>query len=175
MRIFGTLLVFLFCIQANSMSLNCTLDSSGQATFCVYDAKAGSLVVEYFLWGRWVRFDTVCTVTAGQDTCVNANYQLHFGLNQVRFFIDDGIASTYDITSSSGKFTVRDSSFSCGNLPPQGLGEIQLSRNTYWELYNEKGNMVKRGRSSTVSKAGLSSGTYKLYYENCSMEFSVRE
>lgn len=158
-----------------TMTLNCTLDASGSATFCVQNAKAGSLVVEFSLWGRWVRYDTACVLTSGQDTCVSVTYQLHHGLNQIRFFVDDGVASTYDVTSSSGKHTVLDSTYRCGNLPPQGGGTVQLARNTYWEIYTEKGGLVKRGRSATISKAGLSAGKYKLYYENCSMEFVVLE
>lgn len=182
-HIFATFVLFLLCIQLQAQAtiqrptiLNCTLDTTGQATFCVQNGKAGSIVVEYFLWNRWVRFDTVCTVSAGHDTCVSVTYQLHTGLNQLRFFIDDRIASTYDVTSSSGKCTVRDSTFHCGNTPHQNdVSKIQLARATYWELHDERGNMVRRGRNSSVSKAGLSKGTYKLYYENCSMEFFVSE
>jgi hypothetical protein len=156
-----------------AMTLNCTLDGSGKTTFCVQNAKAGSLVVEYSLWGRWVKYDTVCPVTAGQDTCVSVTYQLHHGLNQIRFFVDDGVASTYDVTSSSAKHTVLDSTYDCGNLGPQGGGIIQLQRDTYWEIYNEKGGLVKRGRSARIIKSSLGAGKYTLYYENCSMEFVV--
>lgn len=182
MRIPGFFIALLLCGQLFSqatvqkaMTLNCTLDGSGKTTFCIQNARAGSLVVEYSLWGRWVRYDTVCTVTAGQDTCVSVTYQLHHGLNQIRFFVDDGVASTYDVTSSSAKHTVVDSAYRCGNLPPQGAGTIQLARSTYWEIYNEKGGMVKRGRNATISKAALGAGKYTLFYENCSMEFVVPE
>lgn len=182
MRVSGFFIAMLLCGSLFSqstaqkpMTLNCTLESSGKATFCVQSAKAGSLVVEYSLWGRWIKFDTVCVLAAGQDTCVSANYQLHHGQNQLRFFVDDGVPSTYDVTSSSAKYTESDSTYRCGNLPPQGSGTIQLTRSTYWEIRNEKGDMVKRGRSATINKALLGAGKYTLYYENCSMEFVVVE
>jgi hypothetical protein len=180
MRIAGLCIAILLCgplfsqaTPQKTMTLNCTLESSGEATFCVQSAKAGSLVVEYSLWGRWIKFDTVCSLTAGQDTCVSATYQLHHGQNQLRFFVDDGVPATYDVTSSSAKYTVTDSTYRCGNIGPQGGGTIQLSRSTYWEIHTEKGSMVKRGNSSTINKSGLAAGKYKLYYENCSMEFVV--
>jgi hypothetical protein len=171
-------LIFLFfCshLPAQQPMMYCTLDTTGHASFCVKNSKAGMIVVEYNLWGRWVKYDSVCNVNAGQDTCVTADYQLHHGLNQIRFFIDDGIASTYDVTSSSAKCTIIVSPYSCNILPKQTTTDIQLPRLTYYELYNEKGWMVKRGWASSLAKAGLANGTYKLCYENCTMEFVVNQ
>ncbi len=131
-----------------------------------------AFVIEQFRWNKWVKVGEV----EGNGTPDVNNYSFlvapHSGKNQYRVKQVDytgqpKLSKTVDYSSTSPEITFspakvsKEIGFFAGSAPTE----------TMFEIYDQFGNIVKRGFSSTVDAANLPKGAYYLNYDNKMGEF----
>ena len=128
--------------------------------------------IEQFRWNKWVKVGEV----EGNGTPDVNNYSFlvapHSGKNQYRVKQVDytgqpKLSRTVDYNSTSPEITFspakvsKEIGFFAGSTPTE----------TMFEIYDQFGNIVKRGFSSTVDAGNLPKGAYYLNYDNKMGEF----
>jgi len=137
-------------------------------------AETGKLTysIEQFRWNKWVKVGEV----EGNGTPTENNYSFkvapHSGKNQYRLKQVDytgqpRLSKTVDFNSSTPEITFspakvsKEITFLAGNTPTE----------TMFEIYDQFGNIVKRGYASSVDASNLPKGAYYLNYDNKMGEF----
>lgn len=125
-------------------------------------------IVEQYRWNKWVKVGEVDgTGTAGPNTYTQ-KVILHSGENQFRVKQVDysGQPRTSPVakcTSSRPEMTF---------FPAKAKTTITFEGGeTLWEIYDQYGNIVKKGFGSTIDVTGLAKGGYFLNYDNKTGEF----
>lgn len=128
--------------------------------------------VEQFRWSKWVKVGEI----EGKGTPVENSYSFkispHSGKNQYRIKQVDytgqpRLSKTVEYTSTLPEVTFapikvsKEITFLSGNAPVE----------TMFEIYDQYGNIVKRGYASTIDASNLSKGAYYLNYDNKMGEF----
>ena len=128
--------------------------------------------IEQFRWNKWVKVGEV----EGKGTPEVNEYSFlvspHSGKNQYRVKQVDytgqpKLSKTIDYNSSSPEITFspakvsKEIGFFAGSTPTE----------TMFEIYDQFGNIVKRGFASTVDASNLAKGAYYLNYDNKMGEF----
>lgn len=131
-----------------------------------------TFVVEQFRWNKWVKVGEV----DGVGTAVTNEYSFkvapHSGKNQFRVKQTDYsgqprlskpidfMSATCDVTFAPAKVS-KEISFDCGGKGTE----------TMYEIYDQYGNIVKRGFGVKIDCANLPKGGYFLNYDNKMGEF----
>ena len=150
-----------------------TIDKDGTVKWSTR-SETGKLTfaVEQFRWNKWVKVGEV----EGVGTPSNNNYSFkitpHSGKNQIRVRQTDYtgqprlskpvdfISDVPDITFAPVKVS-KDINFVASDKPVE----------TMYEIYDQYGNVVKRGFGSTIDASNLTKGGYFLNYDNKMGEF----
>ena len=129
-------------------------------------------VIEQFRWNKWVKIGEV----DGNGTPTNNTYSFkiapHSGKNQYRvkqvdYTGEPRLSKTIDYNSTLPEITFapvkvsKEITFASGNEPAE----------TMYEIYDQYGNIVKRGFSSSIDASNLAKGAYYLNYDNKMGEF----
>ncbi|HEU4717310.1 MAG TPA: hypothetical protein VFU15_05740 [Bacteroidia bacterium] len=147
-----------------------TVDKTDETLKWTTTGESGKLtfVVEQFRWNKWVKVGEV----EGLGTAGPNNYSFkivpHSGENQFRVKQVD--YSGQARTSPVAKYTsdVQPIKF----YPVKVKDKITFEGGeTMWEIYDQYGNIVKKGFGSTVDCTGLAKGGYFLNYDNTTAEF----
>jgi hypothetical protein len=131
-----------------------------------------SYAVEQFRWNKWVKVGEVDG--AGTPTANNYTFKItpHSGKNQVRVRQTDYsgqprlskpvdfVSDVPDITFAPVKVS-KEITFLSGDKPSE----------TMYEIYDQYGNVVKRGFGSSIDASNLTKGGYFLNYDNKMGEF----
>ena len=150
-----------------------TIDKDGTLKWST-KSETGKLAfaVEQFRWNKWVKVGEV----DGVGTPVTNNYSFkiaaHSGKNQVRVRQTDysgqpRLSKPVDFMSDASEVTfapVKVSttiSFVAADKPTE----------TMYEIYDQYGNVVKRGFGSSIDATNLTKGGYFLNYDNKMAEF----
>ena len=153
--------------------ISMTVDKDGSVKWST-KSETGKLAyaVEQFRWNKWVKVGEV----DGIGTPATNNYTFkvapHSGKNQVRVRQTDysgqpRLSKPIDFTSEVPEVTFapvkasKDINFVAGDKPIE----------TMYEIYDQYGNVVKRGFGSTVDVSNLAKGGYFLNYDNKMGEF----
>ena len=119
-------------------------------------------VVEQYRWNKWIKVGTV----EGKGTQGTHTYSItvhpHSGMNKFRIKqIDYTKRPRYsqELNYLSKKPPVTFS-------PKKVENEIRFSRPTLYEIYDNYGNIVKKGYGDKVDVSGLKKGEYFLNYDN---------
>ena len=133
--------------------------------------------VEQFRWNKWVKIGAV----EGNGTPADNNYtfkaSLHSGKNQIRVKQTDytntpKISRTAELNSNVCNIvfaptkTSTEINFTCS--------DTKSAVETMYEIYDEYGNVVKKGIGSKVTVTELKKGTYYINYDNKNGEFSKK-
>jgi hypothetical protein len=128
--------------------------------------------IEQFRWNKWVKVGE----QEGNGTPEVNNYSFkivpHSGKNQYRVKQVDytgqpKLSKTVDYMSTTAEITFapakvsKEITFNAGNNPAQ----------TMYEIFDQFGNIVKRGYASSVDASNLPKGAYYLNYDNKMAEF----
>jgi hypothetical protein len=129
-------------------------------------------IIEQFRWNKWVKVGEV----EGNGTPAENSYSFkvspHSGKNQYRVKqVDytgqpklsktvDYLSTTPEISFSPAKVS-KEITFTAGSTPTE----------TMFEIYDQFGNIVKRGFASVVDASNLPKGAYYLNYDNKMGEF----
>ena len=124
-------------------------------------------IVEQYRWNKWVKLDEV----QGLGTPIENHYSFkvipHSGKNQYRVKqIDysgqarisksvDFISSSPEVSFTPSKVT-KDITFMANNKPAE----------TMFEIFDQFGNILKRGTASSVDVSNLPKGSYYIDYDN---------
>lgn len=125
-------------------------------------------IVEQFRWNKWVKVGEVeGTGTAGPNT-YTFKVVAHSGENQFRVKQID--YSGQARTSPVAKFT--SSKAEIKFYPVKAKTEITFEGGeTMYEIYDQYGNIVKKGFGAKIDVTGLAKGGYFLNYDNKTAEF----
>ncbi len=153
--------------------ISMTVDKDGNVKWST-KSETGKLAyaVEQFRWNKWVKVGEV----DGVGTPATNNYTFkvapHSGKNQVRVHQTDysgqpRLSKPVDFTSEVPEVTF---------APVKASKDINFVANdkpieTMYEIYDQYGNVVKRGFGSTVDVSNLAKGGYFLNYDNKMGEF----
>ncbi len=153
--------------------ISMTIDKDGTVKWST-KSETGKLAfaVEQFRWNKWVKVGE----TDGVGTPGTNNYTFkitpHSGKNQVRVRQTDYsgqprlskpvdfVSDEPDVTFAPAKVS-KDISFVANDKPKE----------TMYEIYDQYGNVVKRGFGATVDASNLAKGGYFLNYDNKMGEF----
>lgn len=117
--------------------------------------------VEQFKWNKWVKAGEV--MGAGTPDANEYEFQLepHSGMNSVRVRQTDyrGESRTSPIVEFKGP----DTAVSFAEEKTRDV--VTFSRKTSYEIFDEYGNMVKKGYGQTIDVEDLEKGEYYLNYD----------
>ena len=149
------------------------IDKDGTFTWST-KSETGKLAfaVEQFRWNKWVKVGEVDGM--GTPTTNNYSFKIvpHSGKNQVRIRQTDYsgqprlskpvdfTSGTCDVVFAPAKVS-KDINFDCTGKPAE----------TMFEIYDQYGNIVKRGFGSKIDCSNLPKGGYFLNYDNKMGEF----
>jgi hypothetical protein len=131
--------------------------------------EAGKLPyqIEQFRWNKWVKIGEIEGAGTAEMNSYSFKVVPHSGKNQYRVKQVDytgqpKFSKTLDYVSSSAPVTfspkkaTKEITFSDGNNPVE----------TMFEIFDQYGNIVKRGFASTIDVTSLTNGVYYLNYDN---------
>jgi hypothetical protein len=128
--------------------------------------------IEQFRWNKWVKVGEVEGNGTPNDNSYSFKVAPHSGKNQYRVKQVDytgqpKLSKTVDYMSTSPEISFspakvsKEITFTAGNTPTE----------TMFEIYDQFGNIVKRGFASVVDASNLPKGAYYLNYDNKMGEF----
>jgi hypothetical protein len=137
---------------------------------CKNEQEKYAFIIEQFKWNKWVKIGQVEGIGGTQENKYSFQTLPHSGKNQFR------IKQTYVGNTSRYSRTVDykapDWDVKIMNNTYRIDRTITFSKETDYEVYDYKGDVVKRGRSNTIDLKGLAKGSYYLNYDNKMMEFT---
>lgn len=153
--------------------ISMTVDKEGNLKWST-KSETGKLAfaVEQFRWNKWVKVGEV----EGKGTPGTNSYEFkvtpHSGKNQIRVRQTDysgqpRLSKPVDFVSDEPEVSFapikvsKDINFVAADKPKE----------TMYEIYDQYGNVVKRGYGSTVDASNLAKGGYFLNYDNKMGEF----
>jgi hypothetical protein len=123
--------------------------------------------IEQFRWNKWVKCGEVAS-TSGSDTIAysfNVKKHLHSGENQFRVkVLDYSPTPVYSAVAKQMQPEIRSNMSKCN-------GDITFGRETFWEVYDSEGNMIRSGYGNFLSINSFPHGHYYLNYDNTTAEF----
>jgi hypothetical protein len=153
------------------ISMSVTMDGTLKWSTKAEQGKL-SFVIEQFRWNKWVKVGEVDGV--GTATTNNYEYKVspHSGKNQFRVKQTDysgqaRLSKPSEFVSNSCEVAFapikvsKDISFTCGDKAAE----------TMYEIYDQYGNIVKRGYGDKIDCVNLPKGGYFLNYDNKMGEF----
>lgn len=153
--------------------ISMTVDKDGTVKWAT-KSETGKLAyaIEQFRWNKWVKVGEVDGI--GTPSTNNYTFKVapHSGKNQIRVRQTDysgqpRLSKPVDFTSDEPEVTfapikvAKDISFVSGDKP----------HDTMYEIYDQYGNVVKRGYGSKVDASNLAKGGYFLNFDNKMGEF----
>lgn len=153
--------------------ISMTVDKDGTIKWAT-KSETGKLsyAIEQFRWNKWVKVGEVDGVGTPNTNNYTFKVQPHSGKNQVRVRQTDysgqpRLSKPVDFTSDVPEISFapvkvsKDISFVAADKPYE----------TMYEIYDQYGNVVKRGFGSSVDASNLAKGGYFLNYDNKMGEF----
>lgn len=153
--------------------ISMTVDKDGTVKWST-KSETGKLAyaIEQFRWNKWVKVGEADGVGTPNTNNYTFKVAPHSGKNQVRVRQTDysgqpRLSKPVDFTSDVPEVTF---------APVKASKDINFVANdkpieTMYEIYDQYGNVVKRGFGSTVDVSNLAKGGYFLNYDNKMGEF----
>ncbi len=132
-------------------------------------------VLEQYRWNKWVKIDEIQGVGIPGENHYTYKITPHSGKNQFRVKQVDytgqaRVSKSVDYTSSAGEVTFspskvsKDISFMANNKPAE----------TMYEIFDQYGNVLKRGTAASVDVSNLPKGSYYIDYDNKMGDFTKK-
>lgn len=131
--------------------------------------EAGSLpfVIEQFKWNKWVNIGTVQGKGLPGNNEYSFKVDFHSGENKFR-------VKQVDFTRKprySKEVRIRSTVPEVDFYPEKPTTQIEFSAETCYEIYNNNGELMLKGRAKTVNISGLPKGDYFLNYDSMTEGF----
>jgi hypothetical protein len=125
-------------------------------------------VIEQYRWNKWVKVGEIDGKGIGDNNEYSFKITtLHSGENQVRVKQVDYTSQPRYSRPTKYTTTIPEVTFA----PQKVSKEITFSAETLYEIYDQYGNVVKKGFGKSVDCANLAKGVYYLNYDNKTAEF----
>jgi hypothetical protein len=129
-------------------------------------------IIEQFRWNKWVKVGEVEGMGTPTENPYSFKVAPHSGKNQYRVKQVDytgqpKLSKTVDFSSTAPEVTFSPAKVSKEITFLSGSSPVE----TMFEIYDQYGNIVKRGFASTVDASNLPKGAYYLNYDNKMGEF----
>jgi hypothetical protein len=147
------------------------VDKEGKVSW-VTKKESGKLtfIIEQYRWNKWVKVGEV----EGNGTTAENTYSfkvtLHSGENKVRVKQVDYSGKPRYSPAATTVSTVSEVTFE----PLKVKESISFSNETLFEVYDQYGNIVKKGYGATLDATTLKKGNYYLSYDNKTEQFSKK-
>lgn len=122
--------------------------------------------IEQYRWDKWVRIGTVLPNDSFSINEYNCAFVAHSGKNLFRVKLIDCNGNT--VYSPSIKYQSKTPEVMLINN--KVTERIEMSDETMYQLYDEKGNLLLHGTAAFVDVAGLEKGKYWLNFDNKTQE-----
>lgn len=157
----------IFSQSTADVELSISVDSTGKSQSCIKGNFHGTLIIQQFRWNMWCNVDTLGYTVDWKDTCIEQNIRLHSGENQLRLLAKP----TNPYVDPSYSAIVKTTTTIQCNFTSKCNGLILFGCITYWEIHNDKNELVESGNSDRIKITDLPKGGYYLYYDNSMAEF----
>jgi hypothetical protein len=124
-------------------------------------------VIEQYKWNKWVPVGMVTGLGTGDPHEYIFRVPMHSGKNKYRVKqkgLNATVKTSQEISSAS---LVNKPSFAI----PKDLSSIDFSADTYYELYDAYGQIVRKGYGIQINLEKLPKGDYYICYDNEVAEF----
>lgn len=147
---------------------NIEVNKEGSLTWTT-TGETGKLtfVVEQFRWNKWIKVGEVEGKGTPESNSYDFNVTLHHGQNQFRVKQVDYSNKPRYSPSAKVMSVVAEVTFS----PIKASKDITFSNETLFEVYDQYGNIVKKGFGTTIDVTNLEKGIYYLNYDNKMEQF----
>ena len=150
-----------------------TMDKEGKVTWKTKN-ESGKLtfVVEQYRWNKWVKVGEVEGNGTPSESSYSFKVTLHSGENKVRVKQVDYSGKPRYSPAASTMSTSTEISF----LPESKKVKeaISFTGETLFEVYDQYGNIVKKGYGAKLDATTLKKGTYYLSYDNKTETFTKK-
>jgi hypothetical protein len=123
--------------------------------------------IEQYRWNKWVKAGEI----EGKGSMENNEYEYkvvpHSGVNKFRVKQVDFSKEPRYSTEVQTRSDVPEVTFTLD----KDMNKLSFSIETMYEIYNEYGNVVKKGYGSEVEISNLEKGTYYFNYDNKTDQF----
>ena len=119
-------------------------------------------IIEQFRWNKWIKAGEVEGVGTPGENSYNFDVTLHHGQNQFRVKQVDYSGKPRYSQSVKVMSTVPEVTFS----PIKVKDVIKFTSETLFEIYDQYGNIVKKGYGSEADVENFKKGIYFLNYDN---------
>jgi len=127
-------------------------------------------IIEQFRWNKWVKVGEVEEKGGLEENEYYFQTIPHSGKNQFR--VKQNSMGTGEL-SKSAYFT---SNLKAPKIKSPSLGPskiLEFDKETMYEIYDQEGNLLKKGTAKSVNCKDLVSGAYYLNYDNIFGEFVI--
>lgn len=157
---------------SQTKNVDLKIDTTGKVSICLGDSVITKIFLENLRFNRWVVIDSIDTRKKGYDTCYFSHVELLTLRNNFRVSTFSPEQKKRVISSDSYVVEKKLNNDSCSridNYRPTTL--INFKCEVQWEVYDQYGNMVKKGFGKTIDVSSLPKGGYFLNTPYSSMEF----
>jgi len=123
-------------------------------------------IIEQFRWNKWIKYGEVNGVGIPTENEYSFQAIVHHGENQFRVkqlnehYLSKTISRSFDTPEVKFEFHKR-------------AKEIQFTGETMYEVYDSKGNVIKKGFGTKIDVCNLPKGKYYLNYDNSMAKFKL--
>lgn len=118
--------------------------------------------IEQFRWNKWIKVGEVDGIGGMQENAYSFQTQPHSGKNKFRV---KQVASGKPRISQAVDFEVPDLGVKIVSHSVNG-NLLQFNKETMFELYDQDGNIVRKGTGKSIDMKGLKRGHYYINYDN---------
>ena len=125
-------------------------------------------IIEQYRWNKWVKVGEVDGLGIGDNNEYTFQITtLHSGQNQIRIKQVDYTSQPRYSKPAKLISTIEEVNFN----PVKVSRDITFTAETLYEIYDQYGNIVKKGFGKTADCSNLQKGVYYLNYDNKTAEF----
>lgn len=124
-------------------------------------------IIEQFKWNKWVKVGEVQGIGSEGQHDYSFQLSMHSGENKYRVR-QKGYQS---IPKVSKTFTVRSNIGEPSFAMPKDKSKVDFSTETAYEIYDEYGEIVRKGFNKHINTKNLKKGNYYLCYDNTVTKF----
>jgi hypothetical protein len=119
-------------------------------------------IIEDFRWNKWIKIGEMEGIGGDKENSYSFPITLHSGTNKLRVKQVIGTTRASDPVTYNGpdlKINIKGDKNKIGNM-------LEFTSTTLFEMFDEGGNIVRKGFSDKIDLEGLKTGKYFLNYDN---------
>ncbi len=141
-----------------------SVSEKGVLKWCT-EKETGKLdfIIEQYRWNKWIKIGEIAGKGTPDEHCYSHKVIPHSGENRLRLKqVDHTGTPRYSNTKTFNDPSIPEITFN----PKKVSKDITFSNETLYEIYDQYGNIVKRGFASKVPCTNLKKGIYYFNFDN---------